>query len=340
MVAESNIQRQEFNEILVAREYAHQVGQLLKNKLGKVLVRANNYYPTSTVTEGVEYSIEFEITNVSTDTTVTSIVSYVSTSTDGVREVLEQLGKYVEDNFTESLSAQVYVDFTEGSDMYMTITPRGGYYTNLITKTNMSSDDKKVWTESDIPACYVGYDKQPESSLPRIIIRPISQNTVSDQMEEGVLIIAGEEREYTSSYLNFSLNISCEAGSTQEVMRTGVSSQNILNTLRKMMVTEGVRKKIQNSINSVCYPLSNITTLPSNKYTQWMDMASTVADFSCVDIFIPENGSGFVERVILQGSVEYVEGVPVITEKGIRYKYTEDGPVVIYGNFSDIDRRL
>ena len=61
---------------------------------------------------------------------------------------------------------------------------------------------------------------------------------------------------------------------------------------------------IQNSINSVCYPLSTITPLPKSAYTQWMDASSTIGTFSCIDVYYPENEAGWIDTVVINPTYE------------------------------------
>lgn len=324
MVAKSDIKRQEFNEINMAREYAYQIGKLLKNKLGKLTQKTYNNYPVTPISAST-HSITFKVTDLNTGTYETLTISYVATPIDSVSDVLIGLGADITNNHSEKLTATVESD-------YMLIVGTQGYKAEKTGSVLMLSDDKPILVESDVPACYVGYGKFPDSSLPRIIVTPVGQSTVCDRMEENTMVVDGEDREYTSSYLDFSLNLTCEAGSTEQVLRSGVSAQSILNLLRKMMVSENVRKNMQNAMDSVCYPIMGVSSVPSNKYTQWMDMATATADFSCIDMYVPEEGSGFIEAVELRGSVTEDDG-------GTQYKYTEDGEVVIYGETSTVDRR-
>lgn len=327
MVTKSDIQRQEFNEINMAREYAYQVGKLLSSKLGKLTQKTYNNYPTEPIISGTTYSLTLKITDLNTNLVVdTPVISHTAGTGEGVAQVLIGLGALVSSTYSEYLTEVIEVD-------YILVIAKQGYKVEKIFSSNMDSDATPIYVEGEVPACYVGYGKFPESTLPRIIVTPVGQTTVSDRMEEGVMIIDGEEKEYTSSYLDFSLNLTCEAGSTEEVLRSGKSSQSILNHLRKMMVTENVRKTLQNQMDSVCYPITSVSSVPSNQYTQWMDMATAVADFSCIDVYIPEIGSGFMEAVELKGS-------SADNDFGTKYKDYVGGNTVVYGNTSIVDRRL
>lgn len=327
MVAKSDIQRQEFNEINMAREYAYQIGKLLSSKLGKLTQKTYNNYPTEPITPTTTYSLTYKITDLLTDTVViTTTTSHVTSNEDGVVDILVGLGDYIDENLSDYLTSTI-------KDDYMLVIAKQGYKVEKVSSSNMESDTNPLYIEGDVPACYVGYGKFPDSTLPRIIVTPTGQTTVCDRMEEGVMIVDGEEKEYTSSYIDFSLNLTCEAGSTEEVLRSGKSSQSILNHLRKVMVTENVRKTLQNKMDSVCYPITSVSSVPSNQYTQWMDMATAVADFSCIDVYTPEVGSGFMEAVELKGS-------SAESEVGTKYKEHESGNTVVYGNTSIVDRRL
>jgi hypothetical protein len=160
------------------------------------------------------------------------------------------------------------------------------------------------------------------------------QNTISDRFEESVILIDDVETEYTSSYIDYSFNITCEAGAASDVLKTGVSAQSILNHLKKAMVNERVKKLMQNSLNSVYHPITTITSAPLVEYTQFMDMASTNSVWSTIDVYYPDVESGFMEAVhILAGDPD--------TEEGVLYKYSnsEDEETVIYGDALEIDRR-
>ena len=170
MVAKSDIKRQEFNEINMAREYAYQVGKLLKSKLGKLTQKTYNNYPVTPISTST-HSITFKVTDLNTGTYEEVIISYVATSTDSVSDVLVGLGADITNNHSEKITATVESD-------YMLIVGAQGYVAEKTNSVLMLSDETPILVESDVPACYVGYGKFPDSSLPRIIVTPVGQSTV------------------------------------------------------------------------------------------------------------------------------------------------------------------
>lgn len=300
MVATLNIERQEFNEITMAREYSYLIGDLLRDKLGKLLVQSKMYYLTAS--DNTTYTLNLSVFTIEDDTQEDITVSYTSGTSESIETILNGLSQAVVDNSSDKLVLNAHTDYTSDEDKHFFIIPKQGYRSQEVSIVNITTATTPEWTESDVPASYVGYGKQPTSSLPRIIITPIFQDTVCDRMEESVMLVDGVETEYTSSYMNYSLNITCEAGSTEEVMRTSISSQSILNTFRKMMVNEIIKNRVQNEMKSVCYPMTRILNAPAVAQTQYMDASSAVMDFSCVDVYFPETGSGFIETVEITSS--------------------------------------
>lgn len=329
---EFKVERQEFNDITMAREFSYQVGLLLKDRLGRMSVKASSYYPTDlTIVEGTVYELEVNIKNVVDNSTIPYTITYTAQVGDGVDEVLTGLAQWVTDNASEHMITNLKLDYNNDNKKHIFFVPKDGFSLKEVSKQSLSSDGKE-WTESDTPACYVGYNKNPTSSLPRIVITPLPSNTVCDRMEESVMYIDDNETEYTSSYLNFSMNVTCEAGDSDTVLRTGISASSILSDLRKRLVNEKIHYTIQNAMNSIIYPIENISPLPLLSETQYMDTARCVVDFSCVDIFIPTDLAGFMEAVwFTAGNKE--------TEEGSIYKYTKDGQVVIAAPELKIDRR-
>lgn len=295
MVAKLNIERQEFNEITMAREYAYLVGDLLRDKLGKLLVQSKKYQLTPS--DNTTYTLNLSVFTIEDDTQEDITIDYTSGSSESIETILDGLSQAVTENAPNKLTLSAYTDYTSDLDKHFFIIPKQGYRSQEVSIINITTDAIPEWTESDVPASYVGYGKQPTSTLPRIVITPIFQETVCDRMEESVMLVDDVETEYTSSYINYSLNITCEAGSTDEVMRSGVSSQSILNTFRKMMVNEIIKNRVHNEMKSVCYPMTRILNAPAVAQTQYMDASSAVMDFSCVDIYFPETGVGFIHTV-------------------------------------------
>ena len=333
MAFESDIQRQEFNEITMAREYSYQIGLLLEDKLGKMLVEASNYYPTgNTVAEGLVYSVDLSVVDVTDNTVYPYIPTYTALAGDGVTEVLAGLAQWVTDNASDHLITNVYTVYTTDVDKHMFFVPKDGFTSTENSKTNLSSDPTKVWTPSDTPACYIGYGKQPAAEYPRIIVTPMVSTTVCNKMEESVMLVEGVPTEYTSSYIDFSMNLTAEAGDTDEVLKTGISAQSLLNDLRRRFVNEIMRKRIQNAMNSAYHAIESILPLPLIEATQYMSIARCTSKWSTIDVLFPEVEAGYME------AVEFVGSTPE-DPNGIIYKYDEDGEVVIYGEGFTVDRR-
>lgn len=333
---ESNVERQEFNEIEMARTLSYEIGLLLSDKLGKMLVEAYNYYPTdSTVSEGTEYTLDLDITDVEEGTVYNFTPTYTALATDGVTEVLEGLGEWVTDNASDYIIANVYTDYTSDEDKHMFFIAKDGYTSTENSKTNLVSDDTTTYTPSDTPASYVGYGTAPSAEYPRIVVTPMVSTTVCDRLEESVMEVDEEETEYTSSYVDFSMNITCEAGDTTEVLKSGMSAQHILNHLRKRMVNEQIKKNLQNEMNSVYHPIEDILPLPIVEATQYMSIARCTSKWSTIDIFYPDDISGFMEAVVIAGSTtEDPENLD-----GVYYKYNEDDEdVAVFSREMTIDR--
>lgn len=318
MAYETDISRQEFNDINMAREYAYQVGLLLSDQLGKMSVYASNYAPTSsTITIGEVYEAVLQVKDVTDNTTTDYTFSHTAVSGDTVSSVLTELGDQVLANASDHLIANVYVDYTSDTDMHMFFVPKDGYSLTEISITNLMSDGK-AWTDSDTPASYVAYGKSPTAGYPRIIVTPMVQNTICSKMEESVMLVDGVETEYTSSYITYSLNVTCEAGDTETVLRTGRSAQNILNSLRKRLVNEIIHKRVQNAMNSVVHPMGNIIPSPLMEYTQYMSIARATCTFDCIDVYYPEEEAGFIDQINIDLNYNAAgSDVPLITDEVI-----------------------
>ena len=345
MAYPSEIERWQFNEIEACKTYSFEVGKLLRDKLGKLLVEASNYYPTgSAVTEGDTYSVTFNIISTEDNTLVDTVTPlYVAGIGDGVTEVIEGLAEWIVTETTDTLVdpasdymiANVYTDYPSDTDKHMFFVAKQGYILEETAKLNMESDSTKAWTPSDAPAVYLGYGTAPKAEYPRIVVTPIVHTTVCDRMEESVMLVDTVETEYTSSYIDYSINLTAEGGDTDTVLRTGKSGQSVLNDLKKRMVNEQIKKRLQNAMNSVYHPIESILPLPLMAQTQYTDIARCTSKWSCVDIFYPDDLSGYMEAVQIEGSTDAEPENP----DGIKYLYDKDGEVVIYGQEMNIDRR-
>jgi len=346
MAYPSEIERWQFNEIEACKEYSFQIGELLRDKLGKLLVEASNYFPTgSAVTEGDTYSVTFNIISTEDNTLVDTVTPlYVAGIGDGVTEVIEGLAEWIVTGTTDNLVdpasdymiSNAYTDYPSDTDKHLFFVAKQGYILEETAKLNVESDSTKAWTPSDAPAVYLGYGTAPKAEYPRIVVTPTVSNTICPLMEESVILVESVEREYTSSYIRYGVFLTCEAGDFDTVLRTNISAQSVLNNFRSRMGNEIVRKRIQNNMNSVCHPIERITPLPVIEATKYLSVATASAQFDMVDILFPDELAGFVEQVIIEGSTEADPENP----EGILYKYDPDSPeVAIYGQEMNIDRR-
>ena len=342
MAYPSEIERQQFNDIKMARIYSYEIGALLKDKLGKLLVEASNYYPIgSNVTAGLVYSVTFEIISAEDKTLIDTVTpTYTALVGDGVLEVLEGLELWIDTGLTTTnllpavdyMITNVYTDYSSDQDKHMFFVAKDTYILSENTKGNLESDPNKAWTPSDTPAVYLGYGSAPKAEFPRIVVTPTTQSTVCNLMEESVMLIDEVETEYTSSYLTYGMTLTCEAGDADSVLKTSISAQSVLNDFRVRMTNQIMKMRIQNAMNSVCHPIERITPLPLIEATKYMSIATASATFDCIDVLFPDQLSGFVEQVNIQA------GDPQ-TEEGTLYKYSSETETVIYGDPMVIDRR-
>jgi len=313
---------------------AEQIGILLSDVLGKLTVPAFNYYPTgSIVTSGSTYSITFSVRDLDTDVVVDRVVSVVSTNTS-VSDLLTAFKTEVDTNFRDELKCTLHVDTTAEKDMYMYITPSVGYSSVESAKVGMKSDPKRGYTESDHPACYLAMGKQPTSSFPRIVVTSGPQNTTSpsNAFRSGTVEEDGLYYPFTDKYVNYSVTLTCEAGSVEQVLESGYGAQEILQELVKRLGSKKNKDRVQAQINSTIKTSSNVLPIPSMGDTEYMDMATMTLRLDVIDRYIDRfNGEGSIDTVVLKG------GTP--TDEGIEYRMGEEDTVVRkYGDTLTITR--
>ena len=308
MVAKSDISRIEFNEIEQGKKYATEVGKILKSKLGKMMIKSQPFTVEGVVQDNFEYTLVFTTKDMTSDDIPSTLTEHTLSYTTGVEDTVDTVLQGLSDSLTtetsEVASISLCLDATDDDDKFLFILGKDGIVTEAISDTGINRELEKIYTESEVPACYLGYGKHPTSSLPRVVITPLPSSTVCNVMEDSIMEVDGVLKEYTSSYINYSMTLTCEAGSTDEVLRSGNSAQSILNHLKKSMTNEIIRKTVQNNLDSVCYPIMNINPLPIMEYTGYQDMSTCVADFSCVDVYYPEVSSGIYETIKATGTLE------------------------------------
>lgn len=283
----SEITPTRFNPIQVLNKLTTYFGNILADKLATKRTPVYPYKVSGEVADGNLYSVDLVLTNNKDNTTNNILLDYTATAGDTEAEVLQGL---VDSNVDENL--HIDVDTVE---LELSLLPVNMFSVdNNSAPVNMEQVAEPKYVSNTLPSAYNAYQRYPVGDYPFITLSLLPSTQVSPQLGYGSRQIAPDEYEvFTDRYLNFSVQVTCDAGKYEDVLNNGTGgSFDVLNTLLVRLDDNNLRKVIQEEINCVINPaLNSVIPSPQLGDVEYHDVSSVTIDLSTVDQHISNVGT-------------------------------------------------
>lgn len=345
----SDITPTRFNPIQVLNKLTTYFGNVLKDKLATKRTPVYPYKVNGDVVEGKMYSIDLVWKDHKEGSTTSLILEYTAKNGETAEDVIQGLIKSINFlvlsdntpllitlNGTDYEELIIFTDEDKSSGVYLA-TSEDGKYLYILGKDNVSVDNNSApvnmeqttelkYVSNTIPSAYNAYQRYPVSDYPFITLNLLPSTQVGAQMGYGSRQTAPDEYEvYTDRYLNFSVQVTCDAGKYEDVLNSGTGgSFDVLNTLLARLDDNDSRKVTQEEINCVINPILN-SVIPSPQLgdVEYHDVSSVTIDLSTVDQSI--SGVGVFDTVIYDADYYDFKGGNLVLQ-------TTDGKITINEN--------
>lgn len=283
----SDITPTRFNPIQVLNKLTTYFGNILSDKLATKRTPVYPYKVSGGVVDGNLYSIDLILTNHTDNTTTNILLDYAATAGDTEADVLQGLA---ESNIDENL--HIDVDTVE---LELSLLPVSMFSVdNNSAPVNMVQAAEPKYVSNTLPSAYNAYQNYPVGDYPFITLSLLPSTQVGAQMGHGSREVAPDTYEvFTDRYLNFSVQVTCDAGKYEDVLNSGAGgSFDVLNTLLARLDDNDLRKVIQEETNCVINPILN-SVIPSPQLgdVEYHDVSSVTIDLSTVDQHISTVGT-------------------------------------------------
>jgi len=278
-----------FNPIGVMQKLSYHFGNLLSDKLASLRTPTYPYKISTPVSDGVVYTVNLLVTNQEENTSVVETLTYTATPADDEVSVLTALA-------AENTNDNVYVDL-DTDQLELSFTAANLHSVdNDSAPVGLEQTENAKWIPNGIPASYIAYDDIPRQDFPYIVlsILPITDQSINFGYGSRQVDTDPDEYEvYTDRYLNFSVQLTCDAGKMADVLNSGGinGSSYILNTLLARLGDTETLTPIEEDINCVYQKKSSILPNPLLNGVNYNDESSLTLDFTTIDQNISNVGT-------------------------------------------------
>lgn len=294
---------EDFSPLRHSALVAESIGEIVPEYLASLRVIA---HPYRVIAAQTQYGLSFDVEEVSTGVTTNVSLTHVAAGTETVSEVTTN----IVDNYNTQgfpVFAEAVVDYQEDAEMYLTVVAKEGFrITSAPTPVNMTIDTAvKVQAAIGKPAAFGMGQKILEQDYPRLIVTPLPIVSVSENWRTGVLerdLGQGEGLRYypyNDRYVRQTYQVTCEAGSVDEVLQTGrLDSAGILQKFLNRIREENKRNTFWQKVKGTLSRDFTVTPIPSLDYTNYED--SSIMTFS-LDMILREveYQGGIITRVTI-----------------------------------------